>query len=111
MANTFKRIFNNSDALLSSGNTTFTSSTSVSATIVSAITICNTTSATTSTIAIYQGGSAAANMIQPAITLNPGEKMVMTGPKTLAAGDTLVFAAGTSSVLSILIEGDEYTQG
>jgi hypothetical protein len=50
-------------------------------------------------------------MIQPAITLNPGEKMVMTGPKTLAAGDTLVFAAGTSSVLSILIEGDEYTQG
>lgn len=112
MPNAFKKLFNNTNALLTQGaNTTYTvPSAPVTSHIISNLTIVNTSTTASSTIAIYQSGSAVQNMIQPPITLQPGEKAVWRN-KQLAAADFLVFAAGAaaSNVLSILIEGDEVT--
>lgn len=75
--------------------------------IVSAITVVNVSDTLSSTIKLWRGGTGDANVLQPALTLGPKEKLVLRGPAVFSAGKTLSAQAGTANVLNILAEGSE----
>lgn len=112
MATAYKALY---QALLVAATvtTTYTVPAATSA-ILSTITVVNVSASASSTIKVWQtptSGTAEADayVLQPALTLLPGEKLVMSGPKTLATGVTIKVQAGTASVLNCLVEGGEVT--
>ena len=82
--------------------------------ILATITVVNVSTSTPATIKVWQTPTAAtavgdAYVIQPTITLQAGEKMVMTGPKTISDGVTIKVQSSVANVLNCLIEGAELT--
>lgn len=76
--------------------------------VIKQIRAVNATQNQPSTIALYKNGSTAANMIQPAVPLAPGEFAEDDGTMTLAPGDTLYAIAGNAATITVTISGVEY---
>lgn len=76
--------------------------------IVKSIRVVNTT-ATAATFKMWQGGTADANVILPATSIDAGGFGEFEGVLTMAAADTLSVQAGTASALTVTIHGLEIT--
>lgn len=107
MTDTFKRLYQGQ--LPATATTLYTApATAGNATIIKSIRICNVTAASQS-FTLYQGGTAAANIIMATTVLQPNETFVDTGPITLGASDTIAGISSAATSLTCTISGLEIT--
>ena len=76
-------------------------------TIVKEILLCNTDTAARTVTMFFGSGSAAANTVLPAMTIQAGETKFITLSTNLIAADTIKGGASVGSVVSCTISGVE----
>lgn len=78
-------------------------------TIVKHIVIANPSTSTNYTMSLFHDGSAAQNMILPAVTVLSGGWGTFDGVILMETGDTLVGKSSVSGTLTVTVYGDEVT--
>jgi hypothetical protein len=105
MAETYKKL--DQRAVPNTATTVYTVPSSTQA-IVKSIRAVN-TSASSATIKIWQGGTADANVILPATTIDAGGFAEWEGTMTMAAADYIAAQASAATSITMTINGLEIT--
>lgn len=105
MADTYKVLY---QGQLSTASGTVYTVPSGAQTIVKSMRIVN-TSASSTTVKLWQGGSADSNVILPATTVDAGGFAEFEGTLTMAASTTLAAQAGANTAITVTIYGLEIT--
>jgi hypothetical protein len=105
MADTFKVLYQGQPS--TSAATVYTSP-SATQVVIKNIRIVN-TSATATTIKLFQGGTADSNVILPAVSIDAGGFAEFEGAITMAASTTIAAQAGANSSITLTIYGLEVT--
>lgn len=105
MADTYKRIYQGE--LSTSSGVIYTVPSGTQA-IIKSMRIVN-TSASETTIKLWNGGSSNANVVLPPVTIDAGGFAEFDGTLTMTSGDTLVAQAGANTALTMTIYGLEIT--
>lgn len=105
MADTYKRIYQGQ--LSTSSGVVYTVPSGTQA-IIKSIRIAN-TSASSTTVKLWNGGSADSNVILPATSIDAGGFGEFDGTLTMTAADTLVAQAGANSSITMTVYGLEIT--
>jgi hypothetical protein len=105
MADSYKRIYQGQLATASGVVYTVPSGTQA---IIKSIRVVN-TSATATTVKLWNGGSADSNVILPPTSIDAGGFAEFDGTLTLAAADTIAAQAGAATSLTMTIHGLELT--
>lgn len=103
MADSYKRIYQGQLATASGVVYTVPSGTQA---IIKSIRVVN-TSATATTVKLWNGGSADSNVILPPTSIDAGGFAEFDGTLTLAAADTIAAQAGAATSLTMTIHGLE----
>ena len=105
MPESYKRIY---QGQLTTSATAVYTVPSATDTIIKSIRIANTT-ANSTTVKLWNGGSGDANVILPAVTIDAGGFAEFDGTLTMNAADTLHAQAGANSTLTMSVYGVEIT--
>ena len=105
MAETYKKLYQG--VLTASAATVYTVPASTS-TIIKSMRIVN-TSASSATIKLFQSGTADANVILPATSIDAGGFAEFEGTLTMAAADTIAAQASAITSITLTIYGVEVT--
>lgn len=105
MADTYKRIYQGQ--LSTSSGVVYTVPSGTQA-IIKSIRIAN-TSASSTTVKLWNGGSADSNVILPPTSIDAGGFGEFDGTLTMTAEDTLVAQAGANSSITMTVYGLEIT--
>lgn len=103
MADSYKRIYQGQ--LAASSGVVYTVPSGTQA-IIKSIRVVN-TSATATTVKLWNGGSADSNVILPPTSIDAGGFAEFDGTLTLAAADTIAAQAGAATSLTMTIHGLE----
>jgi hypothetical protein len=106
MADTYKKLYQGTLSTASGVAYTVPSGTQ---TIIKSMRIVNYHASTSTTIKLWQGGSANSNVILPATTIDFGGFAEFNGTITMAAADTIAAQAGANSSITLTIYGLELT--
>jgi hypothetical protein len=105
MAEEYKRLYQVQVA--ASPSTSTYTATAGRQTIIKQIRIANTSSSSSATIKMWNGGSTDPYVILPPTTIDAGGFGEFEGTITLAASDTLVFQASSATTLTVTVYGVE----
>lgn len=107
MPEAYKKIYQGQPAASPSTTTMYTVPSATQA-IIKQMRIVNTSSSTSTTIKIWNGGTGDSNVILPPTTIDAGGFAEFEGTMTLAATDTLVAQTGAATI-TVTIYGVELT--
>lgn len=106
MAETFKKLYQGQ--VPSTATTLYTVPASTSS-VVKSMRIVNTSTTTSITIKLWNGGTTDAYVILPATSIDAGGFAEFEGTFTMAAADTLAGQAGSASSITLTVWGVEIT--